>query len=82
VNVNEAVRAPNAVGVNFTLHVQLAVAATVTGVGNPVAQSVPAATMEKSKALAPVIATEVMCNASVPVLLSVPLCAALVVLTS
>jgi len=82
VNVSDAVRGPRAVGVNFTLHVQLAVAATLTGVGRPVAQLVPAATMEKSEALAPVIDTAVMCNTSVPVLLRVPFWAALVVLTS
>jgi hypothetical protein len=82
VNVSVAVREPSAVGVNFTLHVQLAVAATVTGVGRPVAQLVPAATIEKSDAFAPEIATAVMFSTSVPVLLRVPFCAALDVLTS
>jgi hypothetical protein len=78
VKVSEAVREPIAVGVNFTLQVQLAVAATVTAA----AQLVPNVTMEKSDAFVPVIATAVICRTSVPVLLSVPLCAALVVLTS
>ena len=82
VKVSEAVREPRAVGVNFTLQVQLAAAATLTGAGSPVAQLVPAATMEKSDAFVPVIATAVMCNTSVPVLLSVPFSAALEVLTS
>jgi hypothetical protein len=62
--------------------VQFAVAATVTGVGNPVAQLVPAATIEKSEAFAPVIATAVICSVSVPLLVSVPLCAVLAVFTS
>jgi len=78
VKVRDAVREPMAVGVNFTLQVQLAVAATVM----PAAQPVPDVTMEKSDAFVPVIATAVMCRTSVPVLLRVPLCAALVVLTS
>ena len=82
VKVSDAVREPRAVGVNFTLQVQLAAAATLTGVGSPVAQLVPAATMEKSDEFVPVIATAVMCNTSVPVLLRVPFSAALEVLTS
>jgi len=82
VKVSDAVRAPRAVGVNFTLHVQFAVAATVTAVGKPAAQLVPVATIKKSDAFVPVIATAVICNTSVPLLVSVPFCAALGVLTS
>jgi hypothetical protein len=50
VKVSGAVREPMAVGVNFTLQVQLAVATTVT----PAAQLVPDVTMEKSDAFVPV----------------------------
>ena len=78
VNVSDAVRGPMTVGVNFTLQVQLAVLTTVT----LATQLVPEVTMEKSDAFVPVIATAVMCRSSVPVLVSVPFCAALVVLTS
>jgi hypothetical protein len=82
VKVSEAVRAPTAVGVNFTLQLQFALAATATGVGNPVSQLVPVATREKSDAFVPEMATAVMCSTSVPVLPKVPFCAALEVLTS
>ena len=41
VKVSEALRAPRAVEENFTLQVQLPLAATTTAVGNPVAQLVP-----------------------------------------
>ena len=69
VKVSDAVRVPLAVGLNFTLHVQFALTATVTAVGKPVSQLVPAATMEKSETLAPVTATAVMCRTSVPVVI-------------
>lgn len=82
VNVSDAVREPSAVGVNFTLHVQFPAATTRTAVGRPVAQLVPAVTIEKSEAFGPTIATAVMCKTSVPVLLRVPFCAVLGVLTS
>ena len=79
VNVSDAVRDPRAVGVNVTLQVQFTVFATVFG--KPVWQFVPAATIAKSDAFAPVMATAVICKSSVPVLVSVPCCAVLVVLT-
>jgi hypothetical protein len=68
----EAVRVPAAVGLNVTLIVQFAVAASDAG---------QVLVWAKSPALVPVTLTLVIVNAALPLLVSVMLCAALVVPT-
>jgi hypothetical protein len=75
--VTAAFRAPTAVGVKVTLIVQLAFGAT----GLPAAQVVPVASA-KSPALAPVNPTLVKVRFAVPLLVTVTVCAALVVVTT
>ena len=68
-----AVRAPVAVGLNVTLITQFALAAKVAGLTGHVL------VCAKSPAFAPVIETPVIVIAALPLLVSVTVCAALVV---
>src|SRR5215813_5079053 len=75
VKVSVAERAPAAAGENVTLTVQLALTPSVFGLSGQLLFD------EKSPPLAPPIATPVIVSGAVPVLVSVTVCAGLVVPT-